>query len=52
MSIGAIRDFRLAPQVRVGAGATFAVNFVPGALDPLYGGDPKGAMLFVRLKVD
>jgi hypothetical protein len=52
-SIGAIRDFRLTQHVKVGAGALYAFNFVPEALAPLYGRtDPRGAMAFIRLKVD
>jgi hypothetical protein len=52
VSVGAIRDFRVAPDVRLGLGAQVTRNFVPAALEPLYAGDPQGAMLFVRLKVD
>jgi hypothetical protein len=53
VSLGAIRDFRLASNVSLGGGALFAVNFVPGGLAPLYGGhNPMGAMAFVRLKLD
>ena len=51
-SIGAIRDFRLAPNVKFGIGGLVAKNFVPAALEPLYGGASGGAMGFVRLKVD
>jgi hypothetical protein len=52
VSAGAIRDFRVAPNVRLGLGAQYALNFVPGALEPLYAGDPDGAMLFIRLRID
>jgi hypothetical protein len=53
VSIGAIRDFRLADHLSVGAGGLFAVNFVPDALAPLYGGhNPTGAMGFVRVKLN
>jgi hypothetical protein len=53
VSVGAIRDFRIANHVSLGAGGLFAVNFVPDALAPLYGGhNPTGAMGFVRLKLD
>lgn len=52
LSLGAIRDFRVAPHVRFGLGALYALNFVPAALDPLYAGDPRGAMLFLRLRID
>ncbi len=52
VSLGAIRDFRVAPNVRLGLGAQYGLNFVPGALEALYGGDPDGAMAFIRLRVD
>ena len=52
VSLGAIRDFPVARHVKLGLGGLYALNFVPAALKPLYGGDPKGAMAFVRLKVD
>jgi hypothetical protein len=52
VSLGALRDFRLAGHVRLGIGGLYALNFVPRQLEALYGGDPRGAMLFVRLKID
>jgi hypothetical protein len=53
VSLGAVRDFRIAPALSIGPGALVAVNFVPGALAPAYGGDhPIGVMGFVRLKLD
>lgn len=52
LSLGAIRDFRVAPNVRLGLGALYAFNFVPSALEALYAGDPDGAMAFIRLRVD
>ena len=53
VSVGAIRDFRIAEHLSLGAGGLFAVNFVPEGLAPLYGGhNPTGAMGFVRLKLD
>jgi hypothetical protein len=52
-SVGVIRDFRLTEHFKIGAGALYAVNFVPGNLAPLYGRtDPHGAMAFLRLKSD
>jgi hypothetical protein len=51
-SIGALRDFAVAPHLRVGIGALYAVNFLPSTLTPLYGNVPHGAMVFARLKVD
>ena len=52
ISLGAVRDFRVAEHLSVGLGGLVAVNFVPDALAPLYGGsNPTGAMGFVRLKL-
>lgn len=53
ISLGAVRDFRIAEHFSFGVGGLFAVNFVPKGLAPLYGGsNPTGAMGFVRLKLD
>ena len=53
VSLGAVRDFRVAEHLTLGAGGLFAVNFVPGELASHYGGDnPTGAMAFVRLKLE
>jgi len=50
VSLGALRDFSIAGHLSLGAGGLFAVNFVPAALAPLYGGrNPVGTMAFVRL---
>ena len=52
-SVGAVRDFRVADHLSLGAGGLFSLNFVPDGLAPLYGGhNPTGAMAFVRLKLD
>ena len=51
-SVGIVRDWRIAEHVLFGLGGLYAMNRVPTALEPLYGGDPDGAMLFVRLKID
>jgi hypothetical protein len=51
LSIGAVRDFRLRENLILGVGALFTVNGVSNTLSTLYGGDPNGAMAFVRLKV-
>jgi len=51
-SLGAIRDFRVAPNVRLGIGGLYALNFVPSGLEALYAGDPDGAMAFIRLRID
>ena len=53
VSLGVVRDFKLAEHWSLGAGGLVAVNFVPDGLAPLYGGhNPVGAMGFVRLKLD
>ncbi|MFL6726610.1 MAG: hypothetical protein ACJ8FS_08865 [Sphingomicrobium sp.] len=53
VSLGAIRDFRIAEHLSLGAGGLFSVNFVPDTLAPLYGGNnPTGAMAFIRLKLN
>jgi hypothetical protein len=53
VSIGAVRDFRIARHLSLGAGGLFALNFVPEPLASLYGSsNPTGAMAFVRLKLD
>jgi hypothetical protein len=51
-SLGAVRDFRLGDHAAVGLGGLYAWNFIPRGLEPLYGGDPHGAMVFLRLKID
>ncbi len=51
-SFGAVRDWRVTEHVRFGLGALYSVNRVPAALEPVYGGDPDGAMIFARLKID
>jgi len=53
VSVGAVRDFRIADHLALGPGALFSVNFVPHGLADAYGGrNPTGAMAFVRLKLD
>ena len=53
LSLGAVRDFRVADHLAVGAGGLFSLNFVPEGLATIYGGhNPTGAMAFVRLKLD
>ncbi len=51
-SLGVVRDWRLGEHVRLGLGGLYAANRVPRPLEPLYGGEPTGSMLFVRLKID
>jgi hypothetical protein len=52
VSVGAIRDWQVAPNVKVGLGGLYAWNFVPSGLEASYGGDPDAAMAFVRLKIE
>jgi hypothetical protein len=52
VSLGAIRDFRAAPHVRLGLGGLWAFNFVPAPLEAAYAGDRSGAMAFLRLVID
>ena len=53
ISLGAVRDFRMADHLSLGAGGLIAVNFVPAAIAPLYGGsNPTGVTGFLRLKLD
>ena len=53
VSLGAVRDFRIGDHLSLGAGGLAALNFVPRALQPLYGGaNPLGMMGFVRVKLD
>jgi hypothetical protein len=51
ISLGGVKDFAIAENVKFGLGGLYAFNFVPAPLEQLYGGDPKGAMGFVRLKI-
>ncbi len=53
VSLGAVRDFRLAEHFSFGAGGLVSLNVVPDGLAGEYGGNnPAGAMAFVRLKLD
>ena len=53
VSLGLLRDFELAENLKVGVGGLYAFNFLPDELEPLYGSSsPNGAMAFVRLKLD
>jgi hypothetical protein len=53
VSLGAVRDFRVADHLSLGAGGLFAINFVPNGLAQLYGGhNPTGSMGFLRIKLD
>jgi hypothetical protein len=51
VSLGAIRDFRINDNTVFGVGALMQQHFASDALEPLYDGDPQGAMAFVRLRI-
>ncbi len=51
VSAGAVHDWRVG-RARLGLGGLWAFNFLPSALEPGYAGNPNGAMLFVRLRID
>lgn len=51
LSAGAIRDWRINENAVFGIGAVLQQHFASDALEPLYDGDPQGAMGFVRLKI-
>jgi hypothetical protein len=51
-SIGAVHDWRITPRARFGLGALYSVNRLPGLLEPAYGSDPDGMMVFARLIID
>jgi hypothetical protein len=52
LSLGAIRDVRLADRLKVGLGALYDFDFVGRGLDAAYDGDPRGAMVFLRLAAE
>ena len=53
VSLGAVKDFRIAEHLSLGAGGLFAVNFVPRGLASLYDArNPIGVMGFFRFKLD
>lgn len=53
VSVGAVRDFKIADHLALGVGGLLAVNFVPDGLAAEYGGsNPLGAMGFMRLKLN
>jgi hypothetical protein len=51
VSLGAIRDFRINDHAVFGVGALVQQHFASDALEPLYDGDPQGAMALVRLRI-
>ncbi len=49
LTLGAIHDWPVTEHLKVGLGALYAFDFVPSAITPSYGSDPRGFMVFVRL---
>lgn len=48
ITLGGIKDFRVADHLKFGVGALYAFDFAPH-VTPSYGGNPRGTMLFVRV---
>ena len=52
VSLGLVRDFKIAEHLKLGVGGLYSLNFVPKGLREEYGGrNPHGVMGFVRLKI-
>ena len=49
LTLGGIHDWRVAEYLKLGVGGLYAFDFVPKTPKPSYGGDPHGAMVFLRL---
>jgi hypothetical protein len=49
VSLGAIRDWKVAEHLSFGIGGLYSFDFAPSAV-PAYGSDPHGTMLFVRVR--
>ena len=52
VSVGLLRELRIANNLKLGIGGQYSFNFVPDEIETIYGGDPHGAMAFVRLKLN
>ncbi|HTT99145.1 MAG TPA: hypothetical protein VMF58_13935 [Rhizomicrobium sp.] len=52
LSLGVIKDWRVAEHWKVGLGGSYDFVFVPGALKAAYGSDPHGTTIFTRIAVD
>jgi hypothetical protein len=49
VSLGAIHDWPVAAHMKLGLGGLYAFDFAPSSPVAAYGGNPHGAMAFVRL---
>ena len=52
VSLGAVRDWRLAPHAKIGLGGLVSFHRIPAGLEHAYGDAPKGAFGFLRLVID
>lgn len=52
LSLGVVRDFKVATHIKLGVGGLYAFNWTLAHLRASYGGNPNAAMAFVRLKVE
>jgi hypothetical protein len=51
LTLGAIHDWKVSAHLKFGLGALYTFDFVPSPLSAAYGDDPRGTMVFMRLKV-
>jgi hypothetical protein len=52
LSVGAVRDWQVARNVKFGVGGLYTFNDIPAPLRHAYGASPDGAMIFTRLVID
>jgi len=52
VSVGVVRDFPVTSHASIGFGGLYAFNWIPPGLKASYGGNPSGAMVFARLKIE
>jgi hypothetical protein len=52
LSLGLIRDVRVATHAKIGLGGLYSFDFIPKGLEHAYGDTPHGAMAFLRLVID
>ena len=52
LSLGYIRDFAVATNVKVGIGGLVSGYSIPSSLEPAYGAHPISYMAFARIRFD
>jgi hypothetical protein len=52
LSLGLIRDFRVAAHAKIGLGGLYSFDFIPKGLEHAYGDTPHCATGFVLLVID